>query len=55
MCVCYPSNMNGAEVRELRSLLKNIVENAIINGEHHTTMYDEIHYILHNIIGVEEK
>tara|TARA_Y100001938_G_scaffold109193_1_gene149232 strand:- start:706 stop:849 length:144 start_codon:yes stop_codon:yes gene_type:complete len=47
--------MNGAEVRELRSLLKNIVENAIINDEHRTIIYDEIHYILHNMIGVEEE
>lgn len=45
MCVCYHSDMNGAEVRELRSLLKNIVENGSFSNEGWVYI-DEIYYIL---------
>ena len=39
---------------ELKRLMKEITENAVLNGEHTTTLYDEVHYILHNMLGEEE-
>lgn len=38
----------------LKELMKTIVKNAVLNGEHTTTLYAEVHYILHNMLEEEE-
>ena len=38
-------------MNELKRLIKEIIEDAVLNGEHTTTLYDEVHYILHNMLG----
>ncbi len=39
---------------ELKRLMKQIIKNAVLNGEHTTVLYEEVHYILHNMLGEEE-
>ena len=50
--VILPLNMDGTiplTMNELRTLLQN----ACANGEHNTTLYQEMHYILFNYEVIE--
>jgi len=46
--------IDNRRISEIKILMKQIIENAVLNGEHTTTLYDEVHYILHNMLGDEE-